>query len=285
MEAAKKKPYSEVVSDAQGHKKLIFHFPGDVSLGRIVDKDSNDAFGQPARGDVSFPLGKRLRFVPSITCCTSPSYLRRFRPDDLNEVDINKNETVTSETLNYMDHLSGLVVLSIFETEINDECIPILEQFPALNTLDCSNTNVTGEGLAKLKNLKNLINLRANEIPKVSVLLPVLQKNQTVVELHIDGSPLNSADHTTLTKIKSLKSLSVSATNLTFAGLEILSHCPNLEELVVDANGLKGNSLPYFQKFPKLKTLRTNCDSWSQAEIAAFKAGLPKVQVIVEDPY
>ncbi|MBS1993572.1 MAG: serine/threonine protein kinase [Cyanobacteria bacterium SZAS LIN-3] len=282
---ASKEPYSQIKIDARGQKLRVFHFPDDVSLGRMVDMDAEGASAVRAQGVVTFGADKHLKLVASIPCSRSPSYFRRFRPDDLCEIDITKNESVTSETINYMDHLTGLTGLSIFETDINDECAATLDLFPHLRFIDISGTEMTGEGLARMKNLKNIAGLRANDITKVDALIEALKKTGTIVFLHIDGAQLTKEDFKKMVSFKNMQTLSVSDTKVDLETLEILSKCPKLNELIVDGNGLKPDSLAYFQKFPHLTVLRINCDNWTQGQIEAFKRGLPQVNILIDQPY
>ena len=127
-----------------GEKLKVFQFPTDHSMGLLIDQGKVRDTGLQARGQVIIPANKRLRLQVSPFLTIHPSYFRRFGPDDVAEIAMINNEGVTNETLNYMDHLAGLIDLTVFETNVNDDCIPTLDALTGLDTLNVSNTNITG---------------------------------------------------------------------------------------------------------------------------------------------
>lgn len=280
-----KQPFSNIVIGPGGKKMRVFQFPRDVNLGRIVDKDIQNDPGFTAKGQVQFAANRRLRFMASSACCNSPSYFRRFRPDELYEIDINKNFDATSEVINYLDHLSGLEDLSLFDTEINDDCIPALNQLKGLKNLDLSDTNMTGVGLAQMKTLNQLKALRVNQLTNVGPLILALQKSEAIDTLHIDSTTLTRKDMERITTIKNLTGLAVSGTKIGLGGLEILSHCPKLDEIEIAGDGFQVTVIPFLKKFHSLKTVLLSCDFWSKEDMAQLRSSLPHVKLQIQEPF
>jgi Leucine-rich repeat (LRR) protein len=278
-----KQPFSSIIVDSKGTRQRVFQFPAGINLGRLVDKDHQDSIGCLARGKVVFEASQRLRFLPSITCTNSPRYFRRFRPDDLNEIDLNKNTSVTSETLNYLDHLSKLGKICLFDSALDNDCILALDQLTGLTNLDISNTEVSGAALARLKTLKKLEVIRVNQMVNVSPLISALQKSTALRNLHLDATELTKKDLEIIASIPNLEELSVSSTKIGLPGLEILSHCPKLKDLSIVSNGFHSNCVPVLKKFGSLRVLKTTCDTWSQLDIEGLKRALPLVKVNIAE--
>jgi serine/threonine protein kinase len=282
---ANKEPFSDIIVSKSGKKMRVFQFPEEISLGRILDKDNESNLGFEAKGRLEYGAGKRLRFIPDFACCNSPSYFRRFKSDDLYELDLTQNETVTSETLNYIDHLSSLKKLSLIDTEVDNDCLPTIDQLKALDTLDVSDTNITGAALAKLKVLHQLEAIRFNQLLDVSPLISALKASPKLIDMHADGTTLTKQDLDTIASFKNLEVLSVCSTKIGRSGLEILSRSPKLTQLVIISDGFGADIIPVLKKYKILKFLRINCDTWSQADVDKLKSSLPGVLVRIADKY
>jgi hypothetical protein len=278
-----RRPFSNIEVDPKGRKLRVFQFPEAINLGRIVDRTTSRTRGSLARGKAIFAADQQLKFVPSSLCTNSPSYFRRFRSDDLYEIDLSNNYSVTSETINFIDHLSELKKLTVSAAELDNDCIPALEQLKGLTYLDISNTEVSGAALAKLKTLKQLDTIRVNQLVDVNPLISALQKSTTLRALHLDATKLTKKDLEHIATFPNLEELSVCATTLDLPGLETLSHCPKLSVLAIVSDGFRANVIPCLKKFSLLRELKINCDNWSPAEIGDLKRSLPLVRMRIPD--
>jgi hypothetical protein len=78
------------------------------------------------------------------------------RFDELAQLSINFQETVTDEGLQYIESLQNLSELSLSETKITDKGLSYLMSMKVLESLDLSNTEITDSGLERLTNLNKL---------------------------------------------------------------------------------------------------------------------------------
>ncbi len=277
-----KTPFSTIVIDAAGKKMRVFDFPTGVRLGRLVDRAIPNHAGWAAQGRVSVPADHELQFNPSAACCESPSYFRRFRPEDLCEINLTQDDAVTSEALNYLDHLKLLTKLSLHETETDNECLPIIDQFPKLDWLDVSNTNMTGDGLAKLKCLRQLHAIRFSQLLNVSPLIAALKDSPNLTDMHADATQLTREDLKTIAALPNLKLLAISQTKMGLPGLEILSHAPSLQNLTILNSSFGPECIPVLKNFRALRRVKLSCTTWTQAQINLIKNQLPAVTVEAE---
>jgi hypothetical protein len=261
------KPFSTITKDQEGHALRVFEFPKNVSIGSIWDEAAHKQTQQVARGRVTFPAASKLRFHASAICVDRPMLLRRFRADDLQGIDITNNERATSETLIYIDHLTNLIQLSIYETEMNDDCLKTISHFAKLENFDFSNTNISGGAVAKLPQLMQLSELRMSGISEASILIKALTHSKKLWALHADTNRLSFADFQNFTKMPALTELSVDGTSLDMRDFAELSHCANLHFLSVASNGLKVEIATWIKRFRTLQKLEINCDGWTPEQI------------------
>ena len=139
---------------------------------------------------------------------------------------------------------------------VTDTDLRKLVEYPALTSLDLSLTHITDEGMAELKNLRNVtdLNLYYSEYVTDQGLAAIKDwKKLKHLNLHGTKSSDTALEH--IAGIASLESLDVGSTLMTDVGLERLATLTNLKELTMGGNELGDAGLQALRQFPTLTYL------------------------------
>lgn len=131
-----------------------------------------------------------------------------------------------------------------------------LAKYPELSTLDLSLTHITDEGMAELKNLRNVtdLNLYYSEYVTDQGVAAIKDwKKLKHLNLHGTKSSDTALEH--IAGITSLESLDVGSTLMTDVGLERLETLTNLKSLTMGGNELGDAGLQALRQFPSLTYL------------------------------
>jgi internalin A len=139
---------------------------------------------------------------------------------------------------------------------VTDTDLRKLVAFPALTNLDLSLTHITDEGMAELKNLRNVtdLNLYYSEYVTDQGVAAIKDwKKLKRLNLHGTKSSDTALEH--IAGIISLESLDVGSTLMTDVGLERLATLTNLKELTMGGNELGDAGLLGLRQLPTLTYL------------------------------
>jgi internalin A len=139
---------------------------------------------------------------------------------------------------------------------VTDTDLRKLVEYPALTTLDLSLTHITDEGMAELKNLRNVtdLNLYYSEYVTDQGVAAIKDwKRLKRLNLHGTKSSDTALEH--IAGISSLESLDVGSTLMTDVGLERLNTLTNLKELTMGGNELGDAGLQGLRQLPTLTYL------------------------------
>src|SRR5580704_3793243 len=139
---------------------------------------------------------------------------------------------------------------------VTDTDLRRLSQYPELTTLDLSLTHITDEGMAELKNLRNVTDLNlyyAEYVTDQGVASIKNWKKLKHLNLHGTKSSDTALEH--IAGITSLESLDVGSTLMTDVGLERLATLTNLKELTMGGNELGDAGLQALRQLPTLTYL------------------------------
>jgi internalin A len=139
---------------------------------------------------------------------------------------------------------------------VTDTDIRKLVEYPALTKLDLSLTRITDEGMAELKNLRNVsdLNLYYSEYVTDQGIAAIKDwKKLKRLNLHGTKSSDTALEH--IAGIASLESLDVGSTLMTDVGLERLNMLTNLKELTMGGNELGDAGLQALRQLPTLTYL------------------------------
>jgi internalin A len=139
---------------------------------------------------------------------------------------------------------------------VTDTDLRKLTEYPALTTIDLSLTRVTDEGMAELKNLRNVTDLNlyfAEYVTDQGVAAIKDWKKLKRLNLHGTKSSDTALEH--IAGITSLESLDVGSTLMTDVGLERLNTLTNLKGLTMGGNELGDAGLQALRQLPTLTYL------------------------------
>ncbi|MBL7152356.1 MAG: hypothetical protein ISS79_01465 [Phycisphaerae bacterium] len=294
----------------------VLRFPAERSVGKLYveavnggDSSSSVAvcpsrvclvgdwdFLGPAHGDVVVPGNRRIKLTIHMRDArpNDLSFLSKLGPSDLHELSIQsriKRTPASRPALESIFHLTGLQILSLYQTGIDSRQmsllrsltslralvfgnersvgsagLSVLKDLPALEYLDCE-TNAIDAGLEHVGQLRNLrwLRVRMGRIrgPGLAHLasLPRLER------LSLWGSPLTDRHIRYLEGLTGLKSLTLWGNDvpLTDASLASISKLASLEELHLIR--LKTNftdaGVAKLTRMPKLRNLGASPDDAS----------------------
>jgi hypothetical protein len=264
-----------------------FHFPGSDSVGRLYDpsggvsflRKQNDRFpasGADAVGDLTVKYFRPLSLRLNDEGCKHPEFLQHFRADEIERleiVDVVGDADVRDDTLKFAIGLKSLVHLDVRYSSLTDGCLIYVDQFPKLTDLVVSQTYVTGDGLAKLRRLKQLVRLKANGIKNGGKLVAALAGSTTLVQLEVSQTGLTDRDLSKIAQLPSLQALALNKNpGITDSGLAALTKEKKLGELCVQGCSLTPDSVRFLRLMPLNKL---SIDDWTYLQKAALKKALP----------
>ncbi|MGH7140696.1 MAG: leucine-rich repeat domain-containing protein [Pirellulales bacterium] len=185
---------------------------------------------------------------------------RRFRADDLQKlcrfdgmVDLRLIDA-DDDSLDLMDHWSGLRYLGLSETHITDSGIPHLTALRWLSGLDLSGTRVSGATFAQLP--PSLTNLRLARSAVTDESLKHLAKLPWLDALHFTDTRIGDAGVANLAGAIRLQSLDVSGTQVTDAALaSIARNHPSVQRIELRRTRITAAGLAHLTASPKLYAL------------------------------
>ena len=114
--------------------------------------------------------------------------------------------------------------------EITDNDLIHLNALPKLETLDLSDTQITGSGFVDVKELKNLRGLYLKETGTNDAALEQVARFANVKHIILSHTPVSDVGLVHLTRLHNLESLRLIATNTTAKGIEELKQSfPNCQ--------------------------------------------------------
>jgi hypothetical protein len=258
----------------------IVHFPTDRCIGTLYIQDEGIEnrhstfrgwvigldeprrlwrYFSPAQGDVSVPVGKRLRLSVHENEWKDLSPLQKLRPDDLYSLHLPGNpEGITNpddRCVPHIAHLTGLKELDIDCSNISDRGLKKLEVLSSLERLYLP-PRVSDEGMVSAAHLKSLKGLYFIGIGKVSNNgFAHLEGHPNLEEIVFVGSKVNSKVLRELAKLPSLKCLSLYGPNFTDDGLIYLKDFPSLKTLLLPDTNITDAGLQHFSDLHQLENL------------------------------
>ncbi|MDT5122476.1 MAG: hypothetical protein QOC96_1958 [Acidobacteriota bacterium] len=168
-----------------------------------------------ARGVVAIPLGRDVILEVSIDASSDLTPLALLASDDLQVIAITCRRFDGLQLQN-IQHLTGLLGLALWETDINDAAFLYLSGLINLHWLDIGDTKVTDEGLAFVENLTQLeeLSLLNTEIGNQGLLH--LEKLKRLKRLDLMSTRVDDDGFEILKRLTSLKSLRITDTNISY---------------------------------------------------------------------
>ncbi len=282
---AQHEPFSLV--QIQGKTWRSFNSPRPFNLGTFTANP-------PASlsGDVLLPTGKsyagpgtlvfhpdtKLIYSPSKLVVSHPELLKNFKPDAIWGLDLANNRALTNETLATFTNLTGLRYLDISYTGASDSAVEALDKFTDLEGLAAIHSEMTGDGLIKLKGLLNLKTLRVGRIFQLSRLLEKLGRSTQITYLEIVDEPVSQAELQQIAEIKSLRHLCLNSALSYSKYLPSLRTLEKLETLEISQMSDYKTLAEDLKTLPALKRLIIHGNDLSPEDGAALQRDLPHLK-------
>jgi hypothetical protein len=139
---------------------------------------------------------------------------------------------------------------------VTDTDLRQLAEYPELTTLDLSLTHITDEGMAELKNFRNITDLNLYYSEYVTDQgVAAIKDWKTLKHLNLRGTKSSDTSLEHIAGITSIESLDVGSTQITDVGLERLTTLTHLKELRMGGNELGDAGLQALRQIPTLTYL------------------------------
>ncbi len=207
----------------------------------------------PAKGIVTIKDGLALYII------ATPEGMRNFdsfaalKPGDVQHLRLH-DVPIAESNLKTMSKMSGLKVLDLSFSDVNDSAFKYIGELKNLTHLDLSSTNVRGMTLNQLKGLKKLIrldisNTRTHDFAINSIVecCPNLERLNLLATYISDGSILK------LQNLKHLQKLNLSKTAVTEKNLDKLLALKNLRKVTLSRNQISP------KKLAELRAAKRDC--------------------------
>ncbi|MBS1992092.1 MAG: protein kinase [Cyanobacteria bacterium SZAS LIN-3] len=279
------KPYSSIVMPRGGPEMIHFEFPKDRPLGYLcLFYDRKRAF--PCRGTVEIPHGMEILLVPGKQIALYPQFLDRFRPGDLQAVELNselESDFFTNETVKHIARLKNIIWLRLLLCDkIDDQIIPDLNSMPDLKGLTLrEDKKLTVLALSRSPLVRRLRELAIETNDSLTPLFAAMAGTPNLEILDVSGLKLTTTDYRYIGTFTNLKVLKANSSRLNDEDLAQLGKLRNIRALEIDGARITSRSAPVIMAIMtgKDKFLRINDEGMGAAEYNALKSNLKGIRV------
>jgi serine/threonine protein kinase len=258
-------------------KDLVdFHFPQDVSLGRIQDEKQKKYFN--ASGTLTFAKDAKLTLEPAPVLTENPSLLSHFLEKDIYRLNFDGKST-TDKLLDACSRIKGVESLKIRHCKaMTAASVHALNKYTTLVSFDASDSSLSGNLLAQANCWNNLerFYFKSNREPQ-----PILEKLASIKKLKkliLDKTIITNQEFETISRLSNLEELDLDHVFVSKANLKLLTRLKKLKKLSLKVSGVREDALPLLQSFDSLTELEILTQNWSPEAVAKLKVGFPKVK-------
>lgn len=268
-----RKFFSEKV-DIDGVAYRIFKFPAPI--GAIYG--AQDGKNLRAYGTVKLPVSDQIFLHVTDRAIDDPTFLLNFRPDDLFGLNCHDNLSTHDHSLTYVSRLKSIHCIDLDKSDVSDIGLKLLEDLPYLSELSVDSTEITAEGLARFRNLKNLWNLDAGRIRNVRVLLLALKDSPSLKVFSISGSDLSDADVPLLIDLPNVDNLNLGSTAITDQAMKYISRLKKVTRLDIGYTRITSRSLNDLKSMRQLVSLTITPGMFSESQKRELNRAVPALQ-------
>jgi hypothetical protein len=212
----------------------------------------------------------------------TPEDLIRFRPEEIGGLSINDEVTTNFGIVKLLPKFTNLKALRL-EMNVDNTYLRYIDQLPALEELDVSNSLITGSGLVKLTRFRKLDTLNCACIDGGKDKLIDALKNTKISNLKFEGLDLTELDLKKIASLKTLKELYIGGNpQINDEALRCLANHPTLTHLDVSATSVSAHSLKTFQSIKNLVYLKFSKEQIPVQQLNYLQRNLGKC-VVEED--
>lgn len=267
------------------HGRRIFHFPPDpIGSLNFIDTNYESAVGDVA----SLAKFKGITFCPIAEMRNYPQFLRRFRDDDIQFLDLfiaedramfmDKKELSVDRLIPYVIKLKSIQKLSLENTTILPENFNQLKELPNLHYLWLSNINLSGDEVVGSQLLDKIESLTVKKMRNVASITKELGKAKKIEVLVMRESGVDIDAIKPLADCNLLKFLDVRG-NPKFND-ECLKLVPSsVTNLTLCFCDISPQSINEFKRFKNLQLLMLTTDKWKPEDFKRLMKTLPLTEI------
>ncbi|MBT4011474.1 MAG: hypothetical protein HOF15_04065 [Planctomycetaceae bacterium] len=181
--------------------------------------------------------------------------------------------------MNYALQFPKLRALNLARTGMEDEALPLLEEFHALEHVDLSGNNITNLGMREIVKLTQLKVLMLNDTKVSEEGLIDLKRLKKLELLSLNNTDISSSSVPHLKELPSLKWLTLADTNFTDADMVSFSEMSGLEEISVAGSPITDEGVSHLGKLTNLKIIDLKGTAITDAGLEYLKS-LGNLQII-----
>ncbi len=261
-------------------KRTVFQFPQKQSLGTMTIGKS--FVETKAIGNVEVAHNEEIRFRPNEDFLAHPELFQKFGPNDLSGLFIQGEPTaITDQFLTNINHLTRLQTIVLRNCYLTAKAVTTFNCFPKLDNLTLVDTEISGDGIAKLKRLRQLDSLTANDVKNPRVFLTRLSGQSHLRCLSVKNAGLKDNDLKLIAQMANLEELTIGGNrDISNEGLAYLAGCKKLRKLQIKNISIKPGCANVLAKIKELELLILPRSSFTGAELSALQRALPQCKII-----
>lgn len=272
--ALSNQPFSRSSQLPTGQKVIVFDFPKEVSLGTIYSLNGEHVI--EAQGEVTIPEGELIRFRPSRDFMKHTELFRKFKANQIGDLDLSNRLILTDEDLANIKHLVNIRRLDLSDSNVTPNCATCLYGMKNLTELNITNTDINDKALANLPALRHLEVLEARELGHLSNTLKAIAGSTRLHRLTLSNSAIDDNTVKLIGKDQNLEYLSLSENpGVTANGVKYLAPLKRLGHLNLLNCHVGPEVIETLTSFRQLHELKINTAKWSRDKIINLKASLP----------
>lgn len=250
-------------------KQLIFNFPEDFSLGKLVCLGEHNYFSETqAQRQVTVPAMTLRRLHCNDVVRAYPQLLTYFAPGDLWSLIVEGQSSDPALLVTSIGQLKDLHILNLTRTILPADKLTSLDALKSLQTLCLANTEYNSTSLSKCQFLSQIQSLDLENGEKLLPLLEKLKESNRLDSLVLSKCALDNDEIKAVSEMTKLKKLILSKSKVSNNDLKQLTSLSRLEELNLEkCSNLDSSCLQSLKAWPRLSTLKLSPGLLSAAQI------------------
>lgn len=259
---------------------ITLPFPNDYSVGRLGFVGAPELKHRLAKGTIVVPSSVRLELTVSYDGGRRLSVLKKLPPNAIYRLTLRRLE-ITDSQLEYLQHLRGLELIDLSDTDVTDAGAKYLSKLTNLTSINLRSTFVTGQCLIELSRLPALTSLMldiTNTRDRGTEFLPRFSK---LSGLSMTRTSITNDALKHIAKIPNLHNLDLSFNSrITDIGMKHLTASQRLESLSIANTNVTTGSIAHFKRMHSLKHLVYSNNQFAGSAAKRLQAALPKCSLV-----
>jgi hypothetical protein len=226
---------------------------------------------QRLKGDFELDMQRRVKFIGLKGAAITDAQLALLAPFRKILTGVSLYQTnITDAGLKLLEEMPNLEYVNLQETKVGDEGISHLRKFMRLDYLDLTDTHVTNTGLQHVKGLRRLTSVHLGRTRIDDAGLATLKDLRYLKWLWLHDTQVGDEGLLALEGLEYLDTLLLNGTKVTDRGIESLTKLPSLRYLRLDGTAVTDAGLEYIKAMPMLETVTLDDTHVSLKGLAAL---------------